>query len=267
MASPPLSRRPLFLAILLAGGFEVALTLQVRRGERSLLGQAALTFFGPVLSAFDGASRFVREGWDAWIYQHEAVQRAERLDAENRELKARLLLGRHLEEENRSLRELLRAASPARLEPSAVRVFTRFGAPFGRYYLVSSPLALPDDTPLLTERGLVGRVKGRVGTLYRVVAATDPSSAAGVASERTGVKGVAVGAGDHILVRYVSNEADVQTGDVFATSGEDGLFPPGLRVGTVEEVADGGDYLKKIRLRPAVDPQALRWALALRPHA
>lgn len=267
MASAPLSRRSLVLAVLLAGGFVVALTFQIRRGERSLLGQAALTLFGPVLSAFDGASRFAREGWEAWIYQHEALQRAERLKAENRELKARLLLESHLEEENRTLRELLRAAPPPQMQPFAVRVFTRFGAPFGRYYLVSSSLPLPDDTPLLTERGLVGRVKGRVGALYRVVAATDPSSAAGVVSERTGVKGVAVGAGDRLVVRYVSNEADVQTGDVFATSGEDGLFPPGLRVGTVVEVADGGDYLKKIQLRPAVDPQALQWALALRPHA
>jgi rod shape-determining protein MreC len=85
-----------------------------------------------------------------------------------------------------------------------------------------------------------------------------------VVSDRTGVHGVAVGEGRFLSVRWVTNEADVQAGDVFLTSGEDGFYPPGIRMGTVTSVQDGGDYLKKITLSPFTKTDQLAWVLLLK---
>ena len=73
----------------------------------------------------------------------------------------------------------------------------------------------------------MGRVQGASGGLYKVVLLTDPSSAVGVVCDRSAVKGVAVGKGSDMDVRWVSNESDVRVGDQFSTSGEDGVFPAG----------------------------------------
>jgi rod shape-determining protein MreC len=110
----------------------------------------------------------------------------------------------------------------------------------------------------------VGRVQGASGELYKVILLTDPSSAVGVVCDRSAVKGVAVGKGNDMNVRWVSNESDVRVGDQFSTSGEDGVFPAGLRVGTAVSVEDGGDYLKKITLAPSSQMDRLTWVLLLR---
>jgi len=267
MASPPFARQPVALMLLLVGGFVAGLTLQVRRGENTLFKDAAMVAFSPFLSAFDAASRLTREGARAYVLQRDAALRAERLEAENRILRTQLLLAQNLARENLELRNLLKAPRPEGLEVIGGRALTQFGAPFGRYLLISCASPLSDDTPVISSRGVVGRVRGRAGDLYRILAVTDPSSALGVCSERTGARGVAVGSGDHLAVRYVSNEADVQVGDVFVTSGEDGIFPPGLRVGATAEAENGGDYLKRVRLDPSADLRNLAWVLVLRRRA
>jgi len=266
MSSRFANRRPEILLVLIGVGFFVALTVQVRRGERSVLGNAALAAFGPLLSAYDSASRLTREGLQAYLWQRDAALEAERLAAENRVLLGRLEMARQTEKEVLELRGLLRAPKPPGVDFIAGRALTQYGAPFSRYLLVScdTRYLIPDSTPVIGPDGAVGRVQGSSGSQYKVLLITDPSSAVGVASERAGVRGVAVGRGKDLEVRWVSNESDVKAGDLFSTSGEDGVFPAGIRLGTVEEVKDGGDYLKKIQLSPASKLDQLTWVLLLR---
>jgi rod shape-determining protein MreC len=266
MAPIPPRRRAEFLLVLFAAGFLVLLTVQIRRGGQSLLGNLALAAFGPLLSAYDGASRLTREGLQAYLWQKNAALEAERLAAENRELKGRLALSREAEAEVLALRELLKAPKPRDVEVIAGRALTKYGEPFGRYLLVScdARYRVPDSTPVIDAAGVVGRVQGSSASQYRVLLVTDPASSVGVACERTGVRGVAVGRGGDLEVRWVSNEAEVKAGDVFATSGEDGIFPAGLRVGTVESAENGPDYLKRIRLNPMAGLDQLTWVLLIR---
>jgi rod shape-determining protein MreC len=266
MPSRPRFRRPEILLFVFGMGFLVALTTQVRRGGQSVLGNLALVAFGPLLSAYDSASRLTREGVEAYLWQRDAALEAERLAARNRVLEGKLEMARQSEQEILALRELLHAPRPPGVDFIGGRALTQYGAPFSRYLLVSCDTShyVPDSTPVIGPDGLVGRVQGSSGNRYKVLLITDPSSAVGVASDRTGVRGVAVGRGKDLEVRWVSNEADVKPGDEFSTSGEDGVFPAGLRVGTVLDVQNGGDYLKKITLSPSCDLGRLTWVLLLR---
>ena len=63
------------------------------------------------------------------------------------------------------------------------------------------------------------------------------------------------GAG-HVRIRVIA--CGVCHSDVIT---KDGVFPEGLPVGVAEEVSDGGDYLKRIRLKPAASVDNLTWVL------
>ncbi len=257
------SRRPELLLLLFTVGYLVALTLQVRRGGQTVLGGTALALFGPVLTAYNSAARFSQEGFDAYLWQRDAALRAEALSRENLALRGELQRVQPLADENARLRRLLDVPPPPAVRLVGGRALMRYGEPFGRYLLVSCDPAAPvfPDTPVLDPDGVVGKVQASSGNFYRVLLVTDPSSAVGVMTARTGARGVAVGDGRAIEVSWVTNEADVRPGDRFVTSGEDGVFPPGISVGTAIAVSDGGDYLKRITLRPAAALDTLTWVV------
>lgn len=264
------SRRPELLLLLFLAGYMTSLALQIRRGERTLLGDVALALFSPVLTVFNGAQRFTQEGLEAYLWQRDAAVRNEALERENLLLQEQGRLTLSVDEENARLRRLLNVSPPAGYSLVAGRALMRYGEPFGRYLLVSCSASAPvlSGTPVLVPEGLVGKVQGASGEFYRVILTTDPSSAVGVASQRTKVHGVAVGDGRFLKVRYVTNESDVKEEDVFVTSGEDGVFPPGIQVGTAVTVSDGGDFLKHIVLAPAVSMDSLSWVvLQVHGHA
>ncbi len=270
MARTIASRRPEILVVLFLAGYLASLSLQIKRGERTLLGGVALALFSPVLTVFHEAQRFTREGADAYLWQKDAAVRNEALERENLFLKEREKLYESQGEENARLRRLLDIPPPTGFSLVAGRALMRYGEPFGRYLLVSCDTAASvfPNTPVLVPEGLVGKVQGASGGFYRVILTTDPSSAVGVTCQRTQVHGVAVGDGRLMNVRYVTNESDVKEEDVFVTSGEDGVFPPGIPVGTVTSVTDGGDFLKRIVLKPAVSMDSLSWVvMQVRGHA
>jgi rod shape-determining protein MreC len=62
---------------------------------------------------------------------------------------------------------------------------------------------------------------------------------------------------------FVSNLADVKPGDVVITSGADGIFPRGFRIGTVEKTERGDGLSLAITVRPAVDFRALEEVLVV----
>jgi rod shape-determining protein MreC len=51
-------------------------------------------------------------------------------------------------------------------------------------------------------------------------------------------------------MKYLSRQSDVAVGDLVVTSGMGGIFPKGVRVGTVKNVKRGGYLLQKVEVSP-----------------
>ncbi len=268
MTPRTLIQRPGILLLFLVSAYLVGLTIQVHRGGRTVLGNVTMTVFSPLLETFNGASRFTREGLDAYFWQRDAAERAEKLEVDNLILKTRLQRRLFLEGENNRLRRLLHAPRPESMAAIPGRAFTRFGSSFAKYLIVSvnSSSPIPLKSPVITDAGVVGRVVGHVGSSYKVLLLTNPTSAIGVVSRRTGVRGVAVGDGDHMVIKWVSTRADVKVGDLFETSGEDGVFPAGIAVCSATSVSNGGKYFKVITANPRCRVDKLGWVLFLVKH-
>lgn len=112
-----------------------------------------------------------------------------------------------------------------------------------------------EDMAVIGSRGVVGRVISPVSpNAATVQLITGREAALAVAFERSNAGGMAVGGAADGLLRaeFVPVLADVQIGERVTTSGQDGIFPQGFLVGTVERVNRSGAD-REIVIRPAVD--------------
>ncbi|MCB1019863.1 MAG: rod shape-determining protein MreC [Acidobacteria bacterium] len=102
----------------------------------------------------------------------------------------------------------------------------------------------------LTADGIVGRVQASYPNAALVMLIHDVDSGVGVLLGGSRVRGVLKGQGGaECLLDYVDHEVDVEVGEAVYTSGDDRIYPKGLRVGEVTSVEKGPDFLE-ISVRP-----------------
>lgn len=112
---------------------------------------------------------------------------------------------------------------------------------------------------VITESGLVGRITETGLNWSRVSTLLDPGNAVGVKLTRTGDVGVAEGDAEilknqRFKLDYISKETSVINGDLLETSGLGGIYPPGISVGSIEEIQlDNTGELAKATIKPSVD--------------
>ncbi len=109
------------------------------------------------------------------------------------------------------------------------------------------------NQPVVTDRGLVGRIVVATPQYAKVLLLTDRSASASAMILRTRRRGIVHGEGDGLLLDNIPLLADVRVGDEVVSAGIDGIFPRGIPVGTVVEVGPGNDLFHRIRLEPAID--------------
>ncbi|MEM7410645.1 MAG: rod shape-determining protein MreC [Myxococcota bacterium] len=108
--------------------------------------------------------------------------------------------------------------------------------------------------PLISEDGLVGLVTATSNHAAKGMLLLDRQSAVDAVVQRSRARGVVRGAGDELVFEFVGRESDVAAGDVLITSGLGGVYPKGLRIGTITEVdAAGAQLLREARVGSAVD--------------
>jgi rod shape-determining protein MreC len=106
---------------------------------------------------------------------------------------------------------------------------------------------------VLDDDGVVGQTMHVGPWSAEVILITDPEHELPVEIQRTGLRTIAVGAGDStsLGLPYLPANADVHVGDVLVTSGLGGVFPPGYPVARVTEVhTDTVQPLAHVRAAP-----------------
>jgi rod shape-determining protein MreC len=89
--------------------------------------------------------------------------------------------------------------------------------------------------------GVVGRITAAYPATSQALLITAPGFSAGVLSANNHVEGVLKGQGRFdCRVEYIQSEEAIELGEWFYTSGDDRMFPRGLRVGQVTSVGESG---------------------------
>lgn len=121
----------------------------------------------------------------------------------------------------------------------AAEVIGRDPSPFLHYLLINrgSDDGLRRGMPVVSDRGLVGRVAAVTANAARVQLIADPGMRVNVRVQPGGAEGLIVGSlTGEISLEQVSLDADLAPGDVVVTSGLGGNFPPNLVIGQVTGV-------------------------------
>ena len=134
----------------------------------------------------------------------------------------------------------------------------------------SSGIAL--NMPVVTGGGIVGRVIALSPWTAQVMMVTDEKAAAGaIVGQLSGsgslgsVRGL--GTSGLIEMRYVSGLEKVEVGDYVLTTGQDGIYPPGLNVGEVVQVKQGtATQAHQILIRPGARLDKLEEVAVLLYH-
>jgi rod shape-determining protein MreC len=173
--------------------------------------------------------------------------------------------------ENRQLRALLDMKPALVVRSQAAQVLYEASDPFSRKVFIDrgATQGVVAGSPVITEAGVVGQVTRAYPLSSEVTLVTDKDAAIPVLNTRTQQRGAAFGGiaqGSALELRFVAANADVKVGDLLHTSGVDGVYPPGLavaRVASVERLAEGG--FARVILAPAAPFDAARHVLVLEP--
>lgn len=174
-----------------------------------------------------------------------------RLRAQNSELLKWQSVAREMEAENRALRQLLYFIPSGSSSYVTSRVVGDSGGPYARTALISSGTVdgVSKNQAVLSDKGLVGRVIETGESSARVLLLTDLNSRVPVISESSRERSIVAGNNDELLsLMYVPGDTQMRVGERIVTSGDGGIFPPGIPVGVVTNM-DGGTILVK----PLVD--------------
>lgn len=180
--------------------------------------------------------------WNRYVFLAGVRQENELLRAELAELQFRLSrLHEEVAEVDR-LRALLAFEVPEDWELAGGRVVShRFGPHAAvESFLVDKGVSsgVTMNTPVITPRGVVGRVLRESPGLSQVLAITDPNSKVAVMGRDHRTQGILVGQGpaDLLQMHYVPLNDVLEEGEVLITSGMDGIFPKGLPVAVVYRI-------------------------------
>jgi len=198
----------------------------------------------------------------AWAWIKESTESREALRAENQRLRVRVselalraLNYEGLARENAQLRGLSHALPPiadrwligeivnVELTTLRQRLLLNRGTTNGVF----------EGQAVLDDWGLLGQTIHTGPWSTEVILVTDPEHAVPVQIERTGLRTIAVGAGNEgtLALPYLPANADVKAGDLLVTSGLGGVFPAGYPVARVAEVhRDAVQPLAQVRAVP-----------------
>jgi rod shape-determining protein MreC len=169
--------------------------------------------------------------------------------SENRRLKAQLAAAASLQDQLAALKadnERLRAVLGIHTDPPlahvAARTISDSRGPFANTRLadIGRDRGITEGDPVLSEHGLVGRIVGVSDHVSRVLLLTDAESHTPVLLARTNGRAILAGDGGSTpKLDYVRTSQALHEGDRVLTSGDGGVFPRGLPVGTVVKGFDG----------------------------
>jgi rod shape-determining protein MreC len=224
----------------------LALLFTDRREALGPEGYGARTEFDQVVEPVAGVlvapARWVRQGAGFVGGYFFAVSENRRLRQRVAELERWRDAAIALKNINIRYEQLLQLRTEPPIPMVSARVVTDARGPFSNARLadVGSDRGVKVGNPVLSERGVVGRVVGVTRGVSRVLLLTDVDSRTPVLVDRTNARAILTGDGGPTpRLDYIRGRDPVKEGDLILTSGDGGIYPRGLPVGVAARDARG----------------------------
>ncbi len=178
------------------------------------------------------------------------------LEIENNELAA----------ENTRLQQLLDFRDQVKGETAPAQVISADAINWFRTITINkgTDSGIQENMPVVAASGVVGRTIKCAAKSSRVLLITDASSAVAALVQHNRIRTVARGTGANLSCEYAIRLEKAHIGDHIVTSGNGGVFPKGIPIGTITSV-QSPEYglFQVISAKPAVDFSRLEEVLVI----
>jgi rod shape-determining protein MreC len=270
-------RAPIWLVTLLVANLIImAVDARDADGRQKMLRIWTQTFASPLQNASSKASGatsgFFQQIWNFRSTAQENEQLKERLT----QIETELHTAKQAAAENERLRALLNLNEESNIQSVPARVIARDPSVWFNTITInrgtSSGVAV--NMPVVTAGGIVGRIVTVGPWSSQVMLITDEKAGAGAVVGQLGQSGAlgsVRGRADLgvalIEMRYVSGLEKVEVNDYVMTTGQDGIYPPGLNVGRVVDVKNGtATQAHQILIQPGAQMDHLEEVAVLLYH-
>jgi rod shape-determining protein MreC len=235
------------VALLVTNLIIMAVDARDSDGKHKMLRIWTQTFASPIQSASSKASG-ATTGFFQQIFNFRSIaQQNEQLKERLTHVEQELNTARQATAENERLKALLNLNETVKISSVPARVIARDPSVWFNTITINrgSSSGIEMNMPVVTGGGIVGRVITVSPWASQVMLLTDEKAGAGAVVGQLGsgalgsVKGRADTGVALIEMRYVSGLEKVEVGDSVMTTGQDGIYPPGLNVGRVVDVKNG----------------------------
>jgi rod shape-determining protein MreC len=268
-------RAPIWLLILLVTN-AVAMAVDARDSvtKQRMFRVWAQAIFSPVQSVSSRASGASTGFISKMINFNKTANENEELQKRLSTVELELKNAREAAAENAYLKELLALKTKTGYDSVYAHVIARDSSVWFNTIIIDrgSSSGVELNMPVVTGGGIVGRVVALSPVTAQVMLVTDEKAAAGAVVGQLGESGALGsirGKGETGLVemRYVSGLQKVEVGDYVLTTGQDGIYPPGLNVGEVVDVRHGtATQPHQILIRPGARLDQLEEVAVLLYH-
>lgn len=255
-----------FIAILLISFFLITVNIK-RSPQPTFLEKAILWVIAPIQSVVTQATRAVADVFDHYVLLVNTSKENEDLKRRINELMKEKTL---LEEEVKRLNRIYNLTQYQQEHDVKSVVATVIGfdaSQWAKTIVINKGTndGLRENLPVVTDQGVVGHTIQVGFNSAKIMLVTDSRSAIDALFQGDRVSGVVVGTGeDHCEMKYVPISAPVEVGDVVLSSGLGGIFPKGLRLGTVIQVQKATQGLfQEVTIIPSADLSRLEEVLVL----
>jgi len=226
-----------------------------KREDTTFLESALMVVTGPAQRLMNGVVDVLGGVWHDYIALVDVKQENAALKRRVAELEGQALENRQLRLENTRLTGLCEfKRQRTDLETISAHVVSKDISPF--YRVVRAVLDVGEEDrvrrgmPVVTHRGVVGRVAKVTGRYADIMLTVDPRSRVDVTIMARGVNGTVEGRGDRndfgARFFFLHRGEPIGEKDEVVTSGNDRVFPPGLVVGYIagSEERQAGVYFE-----------------------
>ncbi|MBI3418514.1 MAG: rod shape-determining protein MreC [Proteobacteria bacterium] len=232
--------QPLGAVVLIAAALILILFNFIFPQSAAAFRAGVVDFFAPVIHIFAKPAEML-QGLQGGMGElaHLREENA-RLQKEVANLKGWAQAAQQFEEENKSLQSLLKYKDEAVLSYLTARVIAENGGGLNDSAIITAGArdGVEKNMVVLDEDGVVGRVIEVGDWSARILLINDFNFRLPVMVEEARQRAIFTGQGREApKLLYIAQESDVKPGMRVVTSGQGGIFPPGLPVGAVKEVA------------------------------
>ncbi len=237
-------------------------------------GRLVISIVAPFQKAVTQSIRFVEKIWQHYFYLVSAAR-------ENEKLKKALDRAiennndcKEMELSNLRLRAFLNFQNTVNAIVLAAEVIGKDPSPLFKTIIIDKGLSdgVKKGQPVVVPEGIVGQVIEVAKYFSKVNLIIDRNSAVDALVQRTRARGIIKGANaGQCFFHYVLRKHKIFIGDVVISSGLDGVFPKGLRLGKVLETQkQNRGIFQEIVVHPFVDFEKLEEVMVVvapaRPH-